>query len=237
MSSGTGPVLARPRPGHRAPGRCRCPCGGTGGRPPTARAPGSPGGRAGDHLGRDGPGHRGHAIGAKGPAASLRSRPYDVSGGAAGAGRRDRVVPHHRPRPRRRHQGQRRPGDHGRDPPRRLGAQRPRHRRLGREVLLPGRAERCQPGGRARPLRVGCRLRGPGRLLGRVHPQRDVRRPVARRDRFLAAGPARDSGASTSPTAALGLPGRIGGGRLPDRSTSTSWDSSTSSSTSACCTT
>ena len=37
-----------------------------------------------------------------------------------------------------------------------------------------GREERRQPGGGARPLRVGYRLRGPGRLLGRVHPQRDL---------------------------------------------------------------
>ncbi len=122
------------------------------------------------------------------------------------------------------------------DPPRRLRPQRPRHRGVGREVLVPGRAGRGDPGRRARPLRLGRRLRGPRRLLGRVHPARHAPRPVPGRDGLLAARPARDGAASSwrQPRWA-----RRSSRWWPTSrpSTSTRSASSTSSSTSACCTT
>ncbi len=60
--------------------------------------------------------------------------------------------------------------------------------------------------------------------------------PVARRDRLLAARPAGSAWLQLRRQGAR-LQGRAGGGRLPARSTSTSWAGSTSCCTSACCTT
>ena len=74
---------------------------------------------------------------------------------------------------------------------------------------------RAPPGRRPRPLRLGRRLRGPGRLLGGVHPQRDIARPVARRDRLLATGSPRPPGVRLGQVGAR-LQGRTGGGRLPE---------------------
>ena len=146
------------------------------------------------------------------------------------------LVPQHRPGPRRRHQGQQRAGDLGRRHPRRQRAQRARHRRLGREVLLPGRAGRGRPGGGPRPLRLGRRLRRPRGLLGGVHPERHAARPVARRDRLLAARTSRAAVASSSPPPRSG---RRSSRSWPTSrpSTSTSSGRSTSCSTSACSTT
>ena len=176
------------------------------------------------------------ALARRPPGASLRSRCDDVPGRPAGAGRRVALVSHHRPGQRRGHEGRQRAGRRDRHPPRRHGAQRARHRGLGRQVLVPGRAGGGVPGRRARPLRLGRRLRRPRRLLGRVHPARHAPRPVPRRDGLLAARPARSARASSWP--------RRRWGRRSSRcwptsrpSTSTRSGSSTSCSTSACCTT
>ena len=162
--------------------------------------------------------------------------PHDVPGGVAGSGRRVGVVPHHRPGQRRRHQGHRRAADRARDPPRRLGPQRARHRRLGREVLLPGRAGRGEPGGGARPLRVGRRLRGAGGPTGPSASRRGSSRTSRATRPTSGNRTCRGGGASSSPPP-RSAPRWSRSWPTSRPSTSTGSGSSTSCSTSACCTT
>ena len=210
---------------------------------PRRRPTRPPGRRTGDHLRRDGSGHRLTLTGAaggrsrlRGAGAWLRSRP--MTSPAELQAQADALQWYHTI-------------DLGHGVvtkgvgvqptgpeilPDVIGAERARHRRLGRQVLVPRRAGRGQPGGGARPLRVGRRLPGPGGLLGRVHREGRLPGPVARRDRLLATGPpgaarlrvrrrrARLQGASrSSPTSRP--------------STSTGSGNSTWCSTSVCCTT
>ena len=236
MSSGTGPCWPT---AARAPSTRSMPmpvrwAGGMSAQVPAPRVArwagaGSPGaGRAGTSWSR----YWGRALPPR-----YAPAPYDVSSRAAGAGRRDRVVPHHRPRPRRRHQGQQR-------------ARRPWATILpdvsGRSVLDIGAWDGkfsflCEQSGASRVVAldhyawgVDFVARGAywaecihkGTFADQSRDETDFWRPdlPGKRGFDLAEGRAR-------------VPGRVGGGRLPERSTSTRWDSSTSCSTWACSTT
>ena len=141
--------------------------------------------------------------------------PHDVSGRVAGTGRHDRLVPHHRPRQRGRDQGHRRPGDRGRSHPRCLGANGARYRCVGRKVLLSGREGRSDHVVALDHYTWGVDFVAQGRVLGRVRRERDLPRPVTRRDRLLAARPPGTARVRTG-RGDVGLQGGTGRGRFPD---------------------
>ena len=127
------------------------------------------------------------------------------------------LVPHHRPGQRRRHQGYQRAGESAGRPPRRHRPQRARHRRLGRQVLVPGRAVRAPAGSWRSTTTPGASTSSPaattgpsastsGTLPDQSRDETDFWRPdlPGRRGFELGRGGA-------------GVEGRAAGGRLPDR--------------------